>query len=114
MVHPRHSSSANSHRWISSCNAIDANWMACTNTSGYYACSPHSHTYPASSNTDMLECGHSESDSGDHTEYQCSLCNERYWGCSDESSNHMAAGSCADCGAWFSTCGATKCSDCDY
>ena len=110
------SSSANSHHWISSCNAIDANWMACTNTSGYYACSPHTHTYPGSENSDYHACGvHLSSASGDHIEYQCWNCGGEYWGCSDESSNHMAAGSCADCGDWFMACnGATKCSDCDY
>lgn len=41
------SSSAYSHRHISSCSETDANGNTCNNTSSYYACSPHSHTYPA-------------------------------------------------------------------
>ena len=40
------SSSEHSHRYISSCSETE-NGNTCTNTSGYYACAPHSHTYPA-------------------------------------------------------------------
>ena len=32
--------------WIASCSETDEHGQACTNTSGYWKCSPHQHTYP--------------------------------------------------------------------
>ena len=54
------SSSEHSHRYISSCSETE-NGNTCTNTSGYYACSPHSHTYPA-----MVSCAAGHSYREDH------------------------------------------------
>ena len=54
------SSSEHSHRYISSCSETE-NGNTCTNTSGYYACAPHSHTYPA-----MVSCAAGHSYREDH------------------------------------------------
>ena len=35
----------NDHRYISVCGKTNASGQRCTNTSGYYVCAPHTHTY---------------------------------------------------------------------
>ena len=42
----------NHHTWISSCASTDSNGNTCTNSSGYYKCSPHTHSYPSANNDD--------------------------------------------------------------
>ena len=42
----------NHHTWISSCGSTDSNGNTCTNSSGYYKCSPHTHSYPSANNND--------------------------------------------------------------
>ena len=54
------SSAAHSHRYISSCSETE-NGNTCTNTSSYYACAPHSHSYPA-----MVTCAAGHSYREDH------------------------------------------------
>ena len=49
-----------SHAWVASCNVSSGNNSPCTNTSGYYACDPHTHTYDSSQNNSSvspLPCG---------------------------------------------------------
>ena len=38
-----------SHAWVSQCTSSSNN-TTCTNTTGYYACDPHTHQYPSGSN----------------------------------------------------------------
>ena len=55
-----------SHSWVSSCTSSNSNGT-CTNSSGYYACSPHSHSYPTPSPS-YHACGvHLSTASGDHS-----------------------------------------------
>ncbi|MDE0015016.1 MAG: hypothetical protein OXU51_02430 [Candidatus Poribacteria bacterium] len=47
--------STSSHAWVSSCSETE-NGKTCTNTSGYYACSPHSHSYPTDNTPNCSGC----------------------------------------------------------
>ena len=71
--------------YISSCTQTDSNGNTCTNSSGYYECSQHSHTYPPS----LVACGGaawtgcttSVSSRTEHKVESCSNCGNHYWTC---------------------------------
>ena len=69
--------------YISSCTQTDSNGSTCTNSSGYYECSQHTHTYPPPSVTcSRPGCDASE----DHRVPPCSACGAGYWTCGDYAS----------------------------
>ena len=60
--------STSSHAYVSSCSETE-NGNTCNNSSGYYACAPHSHTYPAPSppsTPEMITCAAGHSYSANH------------------------------------------------
>ena len=74
--------------YISSCTQTDANGNTCTNSSGYYECSQHTHTYPPS----LVACGGASwtgcSDASSRTEHHVPLCSNGcgngYWTCDSQ------------------------------
>ena len=78
-----HTSGTNgSHHWIASC-AVTSRGQTCTNTSGYYACTPHTHTYPSP----PLPCGvHTSGTNGSHHWIAtCAITNSRGQTCTNTS-----------------------------
>ena len=78
-----HTSGTNgSHHWIASC-AVTSRGQTCTNTSGYYACTPHTHTYPSP----PLPCGvHTSGTNGSHHWIaSCAITNSRGQTCTNTS-----------------------------
>ena len=101
------SSSAHDHRYISSCSSSNANG-SCTNSSGYYVCSPHTHNYPSPPPTTLCpanawtNCGsttsHATKCGVGHLYYTCNpeavSAHESHTGC--------PADSWTNCGGWSS------------
>ena len=64
-----HTSGTNgSHHWIATCAITNRHGQTCNNTNGYYACTPHTHTYPQL----MHRCGeHPRGSGGNHSYIRC-------------------------------------------
>ena len=102
--------------YISSCTQTDSNGNTCTNSSGYYECSQHSHTYPPS----LVACGGASytgcSGASSRTEHHvpsCGNCSNSYWTCSEYAYRHTDVKTCkrSGCGATLTPCqnGPGKC-----
>ena len=103
--------------YISSCTQTDANGNTCTNSSGYYECSQHTHTYPPS----LVACGGASytgcSGASSRTEHHVPLCSNGcgngYWTCDPNASLHTETKTCkrSGCGATLTPCqnGPTEC-----
>ena len=96
---------------ISSCSSTNSDGNTCTNSSGYYECSPHTHTYPPS----LVACGARSwtgctaavSSRTEHKVSSCSTCGNRYWTCSAYASNHTGTKTCrySECRQTWQKCG---------
>ena len=70
------------HSWVSSCSVTNANGDTCTKANGYFACTPHAHTFP-----ELRRCGrHYKSESGNHSWVSsCSVTNANGESCTKTS-----------------------------
>ena len=116
------------HSYISSCSSSNANGT-CQNSSGYYACSPHSHSYPSPSSppanppsgsnppsTTTVACGarswtgctvRSSDGNACRVDPCDSGCGSFYWSCSTSGvSWHKTERTCSrtDCNATYTDC----------
>ena len=77
--------------WISSCTQTDTNGNTCNNSSGYWECSQHTHTYPsAAPEPTLVECSHGscseQVSSGTTHRATCGSLLHYFWpGCPDKS-----------------------------
>ena len=128
--------STSSHAWVSSCSETE-NGNTCTNSSGYYACAPHSHSYPSSSpvytppssptptptptppSSTTVACGGASytgcsgapSRTAHHVPLCSNGCGNGYWTCSASAvRNHETSYTCRRCGTSFTRCSNGACS----
>ena len=85
---------SNDHEtYISSCTQTDSNGNTCTNSSGYYECSAHVHSYPpalvACAGAPWTNCSGAPSEWA-HYETSCSQCSNGYWTCSEWAYQHTS------------------------
>ena len=96
------------HSYISSCSSSNANGT-CQNSSGYYACSPHSHSYPSPSSPPANPPSGSTPPSNPPSPPEPTLvrCGAASWtGCSGApSQNAHKVESCTNCSGLYWTCG---------
>ena len=96
--------------YISVCTETDSNGQTCNNTSGYWECTPHSHTYPSPPPPPSVTCSRPGCDaSEDHRVPPCSACGKGYWTCGDYASwskNQHRVRTCrrAGCGNTWQRC----------
>lgn len=101
------------HDYITTCTTTNSRGQTCTNSTGYYACTPHTHTYPAP--PPVVRCGNSWTGEGaciynrvvssSSTEHQetCST-HGTYWGCNQTASNWHGTRTCTRCNLSYQKC----------
>ncbi len=113
-LHARYECDGTDHSWVSFCFETDSNGQSCVTSGGYYACSPHTHTYPPS----LVACGGASytgcSGATSRTEHHvpsCGNCNNPYWTCSQYAYRHTDEATCRrpGCGVTFYRCNNGTC-----
>lgn len=112
---------SNDHKtYIASCSETE-NGRTCNNSSGYYECSPHSHTYPAPpppapttvacGGAPWTNCPGASSRKAHHVP-SCSHCNNGYWTCGQYAYRHTTQNTCRrpGCGVTYYECQNGPCS----
>ena len=106
---------SNDHKtYISSCTSTNSDGNTCNNSSGYYECSQHSHTYPPSivacGGASYTGCSGASSRTAHHVESCSSGCGNGYWTCSPTAVyNHEMPFTCRRCGTSFTRCSNGTC-----
>ena len=106
---------SNDHKtYISSCTSTNSDGNTCNNSSAYYECSQHSHTYPPSlvacGGASYTGCSGASSRTEHHVESCSSGCGNGYWTCSPTAVyNHEMPFTCRRCGTSFTRCSNGTC-----
>ena len=106
---------SNDHKtYISSCTSTNSDGNTCNNSSAYYECSQHSHTYPPSlvacGGASYTGCSGASSRTAHHVPSCSSGCGNGYWTCSSTAVyNHEMPFTCRRCGTSFTRCSNGTC-----
>ena len=108
---------SNDHKtYISSCTSTNSDGNTCNNSSAYYECSQHSHTYPPSlvacGGASYTGCSGASSRTAHHVPSCSSGCGNGYWTCSSTAAyNHETTFTCRrpGCGSSFTRCTNSTC-----
>ena len=108
---------SNDHKtYISSCTSTNSDGNTCNNSSAYYECSQHSHTYPPSlvacGGASYTGCSGASSRTEHHVESCSSGCGNGYWTCSSTAVyDHETTFTCRrpGCGSSFTRCTNSTC-----